>query len=606
MVDPWVLASDVVSGVGSFVLTPLLWVVLFVWAWSRPDLARASGFGRMTFWLLFPGAALASLADAPFLPWAGNVVAINLGGALIPILLSLVLLHRELGATRWTGTGLLILFVGVEAVVQFGIVLIASPQGSDYLVPLAAGATVAIAALILPRSLTRPAALRGLTFVGLASTAIPLAFLTSQALPGVGIVSSFPYYLLPPVVAGVASAALATLVWQVPGYHGLGIGFASATFGTLIGADVLREPPLYTGAGGALLAIGGAGVLDLVYFSGLLAVGAGLLYLALASPAVIATAADTSPREPSAEEALRAAATRLEAGYPVDAVRSATTASQAAAARARLVWQVPSSTDPAAAWNGLPVAPYVPNDFGNLIAVARQPAPSPREAFRSVQMASQFVRLGRDLTRLRFAPTGRRGIAMALDLTMVTAPAVALWIFLAMTVPGSLISVLTGLAFNLAVFAYVAYAVLYLVVCDVLFGATVGKRLLGLSVTDREMARPRLLQAFLREAPKVLPLFVIGVFGAPAVLLLIRASNSSVSAFGTTIVLLTGAALLTVAVAAVGVVFAVGAVQVAFHPERQRLGDRWASTWVVDRRRVSPPWGAAASPAAPPAAAPPG
>jgi hypothetical protein len=78
MVDPLVLTYDVLGGVGSLILTPLLWIALFLCAWTRPADARASGFGRMVFWLLLPGAFLSSFADAPFLPWHGDILAINL------------------------------------------------------------------------------------------------------------------------------------------------------------------------------------------------------------------------------------------------------------------------------------------------------------------------------------------------------------------------------------------------------------------------------------------------------------------------------------------------------------------------------------------------
>ena len=44
------------------------------------------------------------------------------------------------------------------------------------------------------------AANRALTFMGLVSAAIPLTFFTSQAIPGEGIVSTFPFYLIGPVV----------------------------------------------------------------------------------------------------------------------------------------------------------------------------------------------------------------------------------------------------------------------------------------------------------------------------------------------------------------------------------------------------------------------
>ncbi|MGC2289921.1 MAG: DUF1614 domain-containing protein [Thermoplasmata archaeon] len=605
MVDPWVLTNDVIGNVGGLVLTPLLWIGLFAWAWSRPADARASGFGRMAFWLLLPGALLSSLADVPFLPWAGDVLAINLGGALIPIALTLVLLRRELGTPGWRLAGIVLLIVAAETATQFAIVLVSTSFLSGLLVLAAAGGTVASAAVALPLWTTRPAAMRAVTFVALVSVAISFTFFSSQAIPGVGIVSTFPFYLVGPIVVGLAAAWVATAVWGVAAYRGLGIGYGTGTLGTLIGADVLRQPPLYTGAGGELLAIGGAGVQDLVYFSGLLALGTGLLFVLIRSRGAPSDSSASAPLSP--ELSLRAAAERLAKGDPAGAIRDSVIASQGATDRVRSIFQLPSPVQPAAAWEGLPVAPYVANDYRNFIACKDEPAPTPREAIRNLAMATQFVRLGRDLTRIRFAAPGRRGWAAVVDLAVVTAPALVLWSVLAWTQPGGLYGILDGLPFNLAVFGYVGYAVLYYVVCDALFGVTIGKSLFHLTVTDRTYARPTLLQSFVREAPKAVPIFVIGEFGAPALLFLLLASSSSLSAFGTNLTFLTGAVLVGIVLVTVIASLAIGGVQVSRDSERQRLGDRWASTWVVDRRAVTPAWGATRTTSAvPPGPAPPG
>jgi uncharacterized membrane protein len=606
MVDPWILTNDVIGGIGGLALTPLLWIGLFIWAWTRPVDAQASGFGRMAFWLLLPGAALGSLADAPFLPWAGDILAINIGGALIPIALTIVLLHRELGVPSWRLTGAVMGFLAASTAAQFAIVLLASPFLAGLLVLAPAGAIVAVAAVLFPRLTSRPAALRSVTFLSLASVATLLTFYTSQAIPTVGIVSEFPYYLIGPALVGVAAVWVASGVWDVPAYRGFGTGFGTATLGTLIGADILRQPPLYVGASGELLAIGGAGVQDLVYFSGLMALGVGLLFVLVRSRGAPLVPTPTVSPAPSPELTLRGAAESLAKGDPFGAVRDSVTASQRAAERVRSILRLPASDKVATAWDGLPVAPYVTNDYRNLVASQDEPKPTSREAYRTLAMATQFVRLGRDLSRLRFALPSRRGWAAVLDLLIVTAPAVLLWTFLSYTQPGGIDGILVGLPFNLAVIGYVAYALLYYVISDAVFGATMGKRLMHLTITDRAWARPTWLQSFLRESPKAIPIFFIGEFGAPALLFLLRARNSTLTALGFDYTL-DGAVLLGVVVLIVLAALALGGIQVARDSERQRLGDRWASTWVVDRRVITPAWGATrVSPVAPPGPAPPG
>ena len=606
MVDPWVLTNDVIGGIGSLILTPLLWIALFLWAWSRPVDARASGFSRMAFWLLLPGAFLVSLANVPFLAWAGDVLAINIGGALIPIALALVLLHRELGIPRWNLTAMVILIVAAETAVMFACVLFTSSWLTGLLIVVTAGGAIAFAAVALPRWTNRPSSLRAVSFVTLVSFAIPLTYFTSESVPLVGIVSVFPYYLIAPVVVGIAAAWAASEIWNVRAYRGLGIGYGSATLGTLIGADVLRQPPLYTGTGGELLAIGGAGLQDLVYFSGLMALGAGLLFTLILFRGVPADETDSTPAPPSAEWTLRSAATRLARGDPAGAIRDSVAASQEATDRVRRIFRLPPPAQSAAAWDDLPVAPYVAHDYQNLLNSGQETAPTRREAFRTVAMATQFVRLGRDLSRLRFAAPGRRAWAAVVDLLVVTAPAVVVWTILALTLPGGPVAILVSLPFNLAAFAFVGYGVLYYVVCDAVFGVTVGKWLFHLTVTDRAYARPTWLQSFVRESPKTVPLYVIGEFGAPALLFLLRASQSTISALGVDLYF-TGAVLLGIVFLTVAVALGIGGVQVSRDSERQRLGDRWASTWVVDRRELTPAWGATqASPVVPPEPARPG
>lgn len=605
MVDLWVLTSDVLGGIGGAALAPLLWATLFVWAWSRPADAQASGFGRMTFWLLLPGALLASLADVPFLPWAGDVLAINVGGALIPVALTVLLLHRGLGVTPWSPTRTLLLLVAGETAVQFAVVLFAPSEWAGPLVLGVAGGISAFGAVVLPRWMTRPVAIRSLTFVSLTSVAIAVTFLTSQAVPGFGIESQFPLYLIAPALVGVAAPLIATTIWGVPGNRALGFGFGSATLGTLIGADVLREPPLYVGGGGQLLAIGGAGIQDLVYFSGLLALGAGLLFLVVRSRGRLPEGARETPLAPPPDLMLRSAAERLGRGDVTGAIRDSVVASEQAAQRVRTLYRLSENTEPAEAWDGLPVAPYVVNDYRNLVSAQSEPAPGPREGFRSLAMASQFVRLGRDLSRLQFARGIRRAWAAVIDLVAVTLPAVLLWVYLASTLPGTTVDVLTGLPFNLAVFGYVGYALLYYVVGDAVFGVSLGKRLLHLRVTNRVYARPTWMQSFLRESPKVVPLYAIGQLGAPAVLFVLRASQSSISPYGIDLAL-TGGVLVAFVILVVLVALAVGGIQVMRDAERRRLGDRWAATWVLDRRTVIPAWGATRTPSgAQPGVAPP-
>ncbi len=67
------------------------------------------------------------------------------------------------------------------------------------------------------------------------------------------------------------AAVVAPLVLRGEEALALPAAFVAGTFGVLVGADVLRQPPLYPSSSPGLYIIGGAGVFDLVYLSGLLA-----------------------------------------------------------------------------------------------------------------------------------------------------------------------------------------------------------------------------------------------------------------------------------------------------------------------------------------------
>jgi len=85
-----------------------------------------------------------------------------------------------------------------------------------------------------------------------------------------GIVSPFPYWLLPPMAASLYSL----LVGYKSKKKTASIAYISGTLGVLLGADLLhlnelisRDVPRYT-----MASIGGAAILDMVFLTGIIAV----------------------------------------------------------------------------------------------------------------------------------------------------------------------------------------------------------------------------------------------------------------------------------------------------------------------------------------------
>ena len=109
-------------------------------------------------------------------------------------------------------------------------------------------------------------------YVGIATLVVTIMtyFVTSPE-PDKGIVSVFPFWLLPVIVACFASIILFKKNFS----KGAVIAYSSSTFGVIIGADFLHLPELlgyYPTKLGTMATIGGAVVFDLIFLTGVIAV----------------------------------------------------------------------------------------------------------------------------------------------------------------------------------------------------------------------------------------------------------------------------------------------------------------------------------------------
>jgi hypothetical protein len=94
VVDLFQLTSDIVADTVSLALPGLLWVVLFLVAWERGPFAESIGFGRKSFWLLLPGAILATFGLLPIAPVSTDWVTVSFAGAIFPLLVGLLAFGR--------------------------------------------------------------------------------------------------------------------------------------------------------------------------------------------------------------------------------------------------------------------------------------------------------------------------------------------------------------------------------------------------------------------------------------------------------------------------------------------------------------------------------
>ncbi|MFZ0891579.1 MAG: RDD family protein [Thermoplasmata archaeon] len=588
MVDPIALTNDIGQTLIYLALLPALWLFLYLLIWERPVFARQAGLTRTIFWLLLPASFFGLIANLPFLPVGADILGINLAGGVIPLVLAALLLRRFYGAKNvvpWT----FYLAFGAESGILLALVLFVSSATVQSLAVIAVAAVaVALVGILESRSPRPPEGARRLPTtlaLGFTSAALVATFLTTAAQPGVGIVSYFPFYLLIPLLAGgMAVLVLRETSGPRSGIAGLPLAYASATFGVLIGADLLRQPPLYLSGPSGFYVIGGAGVMDLLYLTGLLAlVGAYGMERALTPATSPVGSFGELPRTPNGR--LREAFDLGVQGDVTEAIEAADRASQDAAAVGRRLLGRGDVVPQAGPWDGLGLPSWISADQTNLDALARAKPDNPREAFRAWTTARWLVRIGQDVGRRRFGSPLARVVAFLIDLLLVTAPAAVIWLYLALTIPGTVVDILSNTVFGAVALGFAAWAFLYFVIAEGWFGTTVGKSLVHLSVRNRALGEPTITAVLVRDAPKLLPLSIIGVGGAIGVILLFRGADVSVTVGGQGVVLAGDPfAFLTVLgfiIITVGLCGLVGWILMIVSNESQRFGDLLAGTWVV-------------------------
>jgi uncharacterized membrane protein/uncharacterized RDD family membrane protein YckC len=595
VVDPIQLASDIVQADAFLLLAPALWLFLVLFAWEEPELARRTGFGRTSFWLLLPGAILGGLANLPFFEWEGAILAVNIGGGLIPVVFGVLLFRRTFGDADRT-TAMLLAALAAEAGMMFMAVLVLPAGAPSDLGVLLLGAVVpAILGFysLEKVGLVRRSLQRTTGFLAIASGVLVATYASTATVPSLGIVSEFPYYLIGPVAAGAVSVLLAGRWFGLPLYSGLPVAYAASTIGVLFGADLLRQPPLY-GNGAAIYAIGGAGVTDLVYLSGLLALVAGYLTYRFSGPHALPGPASPTP-DPSPTGRLRQALQAGLSGRPRECITTAQDATHAAARQAALLTGVTRRGTPSTPWAGLPVPSWVIADQKNLDSLALSGTREPRDAFRAWLTARWLVGAGRDLGRERLGQLGARIWAFLADGLLLAVPSVLAWIYLSKTLPGSVSSILTTPLFNAAAIALPAYGFVYFSTLEGRWGTTLGKSLFGLRVTDRKLGHPGLVNVMVRNLPKLIPLTVVGLGGSLFVLTVLRGAGG---ALGTGAGFADGSALILLGAfiaVGVGVAGVASVLSIQSSSEGQRVGDFFAGTWVVGAPATSRPSATAAS-----------
>lgn len=199
-------AGSTLLGLLALAVTVLVFYIIV--RWVRRNLSKL-GLTPGEVGAILWGTFLGSLVNIPLFGFGDGYLAINVGGAVVPVVLSLFLIRRKkLPFTE--------LIVGI---------------------PLVAIVT----------------------------------YVVSRYEPGLGVVSEFPWWILPAVVAFMVAA----LAYWHEREDSAALAYVCGTLGVLIGADLVRIPEILAGPApeaGVVLSIGGAAVFDMVYLTGIIAV----------------------------------------------------------------------------------------------------------------------------------------------------------------------------------------------------------------------------------------------------------------------------------------------------------------------------------------------
>ncbi|MBI2078177.1 MAG: DUF1614 domain-containing protein, partial [Euryarchaeota archaeon] len=136
-----------------------------------------------------------------------------------------------------------------------------------------------------------------------------VTFFITRVQPELGIVAEFPYLFLPAFMG----AALALILYSRSSPQAPAFAYATATLGSLIGADVFHMPELFQSAD-FKGSIGGAGVFDLVYIGGLFSLALVLLCATSRLRKLVATLPHAELARERARRELRQSALALMAG----------------------------------------------------------------------------------------------------------------------------------------------------------------------------------------------------------------------------------------------------------------------------------------------------
>ena len=504
-----------------FLLPVLLFAAVYIYYKEFPGFLEACGMTAKEVGLLLIGSVVGLLGEVPVVIWGKSVIAINVGGALIPIVLSAYLLRKKILASHRAAAAWYAVIAAFAVLFAYSLIsgfflrhsaslfIAVNNFAAHITVPYLFIFAIIILDAVIGVSLLYPPK-RGyardflLLLIGVEVISL-ITWWVSYIIPDLGIASDFPFYILP----GGFAALMAVVIYFGDIAKAAPFAYISATLGTLIGADISRIPILFREMGTFAGSIGGAGPLDMVFLSGLIAISLTFLFAPRRLRALAREKSWMKLSERKKESLMESADAALDekrfadaVHLTVDAVNEKITA---------LGKRTGAAGDTQTIIEKLGVHPYKAGDYRMLSGLSAQNDFPEDGARRAVKAAKLLIQELERVENRLYATTLQRVSAFLIDamiLMAVILPPVIIGIsnYNNFSVKG-VISI--DPRFIAILMLAWSSQLIYFTVCEWLWGQSLGKRILKIMVVSEEQTRCGFVQIFTRNVLRFIETFTL-------------------------------------------------------------------------------------------------
>lgn len=498
-----------------------------------------AGISTREIGLLVVGATAGMMMNIPIIVFGNYLLAINIGGALIPVAVSVYFLSKKKIDLTLTFSGIALISIFITLIVistvhpfalpegmqriffgmaaslfQLKIILenYASSLGIDYL----SFATILISIpLLLFVSLFSRVSKSFCAVISFLCISI-ITLLVTKYIPNVGILADIPYAFYPTFLG----SAFALAVYGRDVVKGGPFAYAITTFGNLLGADLYHLPELFTGKG-FVGSVGGAGIYDLVFISGLFA----MCIVFLFSPYSLRTVLRTFTQEEIYERGIRKnlyeAEIHLRYGKFIETIQCSFNAVIEKINSIGVKYKI--KDDYNAILNIIGIDPITRYNFDMLKKETENKFPTYADAYRAKIASEYLINHLQEKEKEIYAFTYQRIMAFLIDLPIIITIILSLFylgIYYGIYKAEDVFSFPPNNVWTLA-WMWWAWAtqMVYFTFFEGIFGFTPGKKIVGILVLNENLTKLDLMGAFTRNAVRFVDIFIF--FYLVSVLLII-------------------------------------------------------------------------------------